>query len=133
MLCVLASLGEIDFFGDATERNSLWSKIEQVYANYLDMLRRRNPLYVSVGRVTLEAWMANPPTNAVPEPGFITALRVLRQKQKSDPSIKAPVRRPIDGSYDPVAVVSFPVGEVCDSFDSQNFNFEMVFNSVSMD
>ncbi|KAI3325636.1 mitogen-activated protein kinase [Xylariaceae sp. AK1471] len=133
MLCVLTSLGRAGFLEDI-ERDSLWDKIDQVYTNYLDLLRGSSPLYVFVGHVTLEAWKANPPINAVPEPGFIKALQALRHDKKSNAGFRDLTRRSSDETCDSVA--GGPSTNFSSSLDGVfdiDFNFEAAFNSVSMD
>ncbi|KAI8627228.1 mitogen-activated protein kinase [Xylariaceae sp. FL1651] len=137
MLCVLGSLGKVGFFGN-TERDAIWTKIEQVYAYHAEPPHGQSALYLFVGRVTLQVWRANPPTNAMPEPSFITALRTLPQNRKSSIDARASMRRVSDSSYGtvtraPDTGATFSLDGIFDTFDSQELSFEAALNSVPMD
>jgi hypothetical protein len=56
-----------------------WSKIGQVYQNHAELLSSRRALHVAFGRLTLKAWDANPPSDSVPEPAYISSLRSQRE------------------------------------------------------
>lgn len=64
--------------------------VAEVYANHEDLIKRKKALHVTIGRLTLKAWIANPPSNSSPEPAFITTLRaqhepkVNRQQESVD-------------------------------------------------
>ncbi|KAA8646802.1 hypothetical protein EYZ11_010909 [Aspergillus tanneri] len=74
LIFVLNSLAKTGFF-PPTELNSTWKKIADVYINHPEILQAKRALYTAVGKVTLKAWIANPPGNSIPEPAFITTLR----------------------------------------------------------
>ena len=52
--------------------------MEHVYHNHGELLESKRALHIAVGRLTLKAWDANPPSSSVPELAFITTLRSLR-------------------------------------------------------
>lgn len=81
LACILSSLAKPGFFSGA-ELNTMWSKIAVVYSNHHEILEAKGPIQVSVCRVTLEAWIANPPSDSTPEPAFIAMLRSRRGKAK---------------------------------------------------
>ncbi|EDP48329.1 hypothetical protein CNMCM8689_003409 [Aspergillus fumigatus] len=89
LLCILLSLTEVGFYS-TSELNSTWNRVAEVYANHEDLIKRKKALHVTIGRLTLKAWIANPPSNSSPEPAFITTLRaqhepkVNRQQESVD-------------------------------------------------
>lgn len=81
-LCILSSVIQVGLFS-AKELNAYWSKIEEVYSNHEEILEGKSLFYITVGRVTLKAWLANPPADRSSEPGFITALRAHSESRGS--------------------------------------------------
>ena len=74
LLCILLSLAKIGFYSPSG-LNTTWSKVAEVYSNHEELVKDKRALYVSIGKVTLKAWLTNPPSNLSQEPAFITALR----------------------------------------------------------
>ncbi|CAG8217212.1 unnamed protein product [Penicillium salamii] len=73
LLCILRSIAEVGFYS-SSELAAAWSKVAAVYANHEELIKSRRTLYVTISKVTLKAWFANPPGHSSPEPAFITAL-----------------------------------------------------------
>ncbi|KAL2834863.1 fungal-specific transcription factor domain-containing protein [Aspergillus cavernicola] len=89
LLCILRSLAEVGFYSPL-ELTTTWTKVAQVYSNHEELFKPRRTLHATIGRLTLKAWLANPPCDlSLEEPAFITALRahrepkVNRQQQES--------------------------------------------------
>ena len=78
LIFVLTSLRRSDLLSPA-ETDAAWSRVEQVYNNHGELLESKGVLQIAVGRLTLKAWDANPPSSSVPEPAFITTLGSLRK------------------------------------------------------
>ncbi|KAF4637676.1 hypothetical protein G7Y89_g399 [Cudoniella acicularis] len=78
LIFVLTSLRRSDLLSP-TETDAAWSKVEQMYNSHSELLESKGALHIAVGRLTLKAWDANPPTSSVPEPAFITTLHSLRK------------------------------------------------------
>ena len=78
LIFILTSLRRSDLLSPG-ETDAAWSRVEQVYSNHAELLESERALQIAVGRVTLKAWNANPPSSSVPEPAFITTLRSLRK------------------------------------------------------
>ncbi|KAF3481323.1 activator of stress protein 1 [Arthroderma uncinatum] len=74
LLCILFSLAKPGFFS-TSELKTTWSKIEEVYSNHEELVKGKRALHFTIGKVTLKAWLANPPGDSMPEPDFITTLR----------------------------------------------------------
>jgi hypothetical protein len=83
LLCILRSIAEVGFYSPS-QLAAAWSKVADVYANHDELVKARRTLYVTVAKVTLKAWFANPPGHSSPEPAFITAL--LAQHEPKDTS-----------------------------------------------
>lgn len=69
------------------ETDAAWHRVEQVYNNRAELLESKRALHVAVGRLALKAWAANPSSNNMPEPAFITSLRAkqeVRRKSKAE-------------------------------------------------
>ena len=88
LICILTSLAKAGFFSRA-ELDATWSKIADVYSNHQEILVAKGALRVAVGRVTLKAWLANPPSDSTPEPAFVTALRSQRKTKIAKSSKKS--------------------------------------------
>ena len=78
LIFVLTSLRRSDLLSPA-EADSAWSIVEQVYNNNGELLEPKRARHIAVGRLTLNAWNANPPSSSVPESAFIITLRSLRK------------------------------------------------------
>jgi hypothetical protein len=78
LICILTSIAMPGLFSP-TELDAAWSNMADVYSNHQEILESKRALHIAVGRATLKAWTANPPSYAALEPGFITALREPRQ------------------------------------------------------
>ncbi|EXJ95204.1 hypothetical protein A1O1_00323 [Capronia coronata CBS 617.96] len=91
LLCILTSLVRPGFFAPA-ELDTAWSKLADVFSNHPEILEAKRAIHIAVGNVTLKAWTANPPTDSMPEPGFITALRCSQRtaKQAKPPDANDP-------------------------------------------
>lgn len=60
------------------EVDAAWQRIEQAYINHGEFLGFRRSMHnVAIARLTLKAWDASPPSNSMPVPPFITALRSM--------------------------------------------------------
>ena len=78
VIYVVTSLRRSDLLSHA-EIDAAWNRVEQVYNHHTELLESKRALQIAVGRVTLKAWIANPPSSSVPEPAFITTLRSLHK------------------------------------------------------
>ncbi|KAK3698411.1 hypothetical protein LTR37_016981 [Vermiconidia calcicola] len=77
LVFILTSLHNSGLLSPA-DSAAAWSRAEQVYNNHEEFLESKRALHIAVRRLTLKAWDANPPSNSVPEPGFIKSLRSLQ-------------------------------------------------------
>lgn len=65
----------------ATELEKCWRRIETVFKNHGEVLHRNRMLNAAVGRITMEAWDAYPPSFAAGgDPTFVQALRTLHAR-----------------------------------------------------
>jgi hypothetical protein len=78
LLCILRSIAEVGFYSPS-ELSAAWSRVADVYTNHEELVKARRTLYVTIAKVTLRAWLANPPRQSSPEPAFITALRAQHE------------------------------------------------------
>ncbi|OQE24819.1 hypothetical protein PENFLA_c009G03328 [Penicillium flavigenum] len=78
LLCILRSIAEVGFYSPS-ELSAAWSRVTDVYTNHDELVKVRRTLYVTIAKVTMKAWLANPPRQSSPEPAFITALRAQRE------------------------------------------------------
>ncbi|PNP51339.1 hypothetical protein THARTR1_07989 [Trichoderma harzianum] len=78
LMCILTSLAKVGIFSPM-ERNNIWSKTADVYSNHPEFLDAKTAFQAAVVNLTLKAWAVNPPTDATPEPDFITTLRSQRK------------------------------------------------------
>lgn len=85
LLCILLSLAKREFLSD-TELDAVWGKVANVYLNHPELLASKKALYVTVGKVTLDAWDSNPPSGCASEPTFINGLRARRRAKTTDRS-----------------------------------------------
>ncbi|KAL8820211.1 MAG: hypothetical protein Q9191_007562 [Dirinaria sp. TL-2023a] len=97
LVFILTSLRRSDLLSPA-ETDAAWSRVEQVYSNHGELLESERALQIAVGRLTLKAWNANPPSGNSPEPAFITTLRSLR---KLNPHSRAERRGSSAATLDP--------------------------------
>ncbi|RHZ47424.1 putative C6 transcription factor [Aspergillus thermomutatus] len=122
LLCLLLNLAEVGFYSPS-ELNTTWDKVAEVYSNHEELVKRRRALHVTTGRITLKAWLANPPSNSSPEPAFITALRAQRelkgnrQQQSVDET----------GGTDKVGDGVFVLDELSDNIDGTGLNLDSGF------
>ncbi|GIK04037.1 transcription factor vrtR1 [Aspergillus viridinutans] len=84
LLCILLSLSEVGFYW-TSELNTTWNKVAEVYSNHEELIKRKRTLHVTIGKLTLKAWLANPPSNSSPEPAFITAQRAQHERKVKRP------------------------------------------------
>lgn len=102
LLCVLRSIADVGFYS-ASELNTSWCKVADVYSNHEELVRGRRTLHVTIGKLTLKAWLANPPSKSAPEPAFITALcaqhepKVSRNRQQESMDERGEITKLADG------------------------------------
>ncbi|KAK8053115.1 C6 transcription factor domain protein [Apiospora saccharicola] len=80
--CILMGLSRPGFYGTTEELNTTWDKIAEAYSNHSDITEARGAMQVIVGKATLRAWNANPPSLPISEPAFITRLRSRHDRPK---------------------------------------------------
>ncbi|RAK87868.1 hypothetical protein BO79DRAFT_22679 [Aspergillus costaricaensis CBS 115574] len=83
LLCILRSIAKVGFYSPS-ELDAAWRRVSEVYVNHEALAQGRRNLYVTIAKVTLKAWLVNPPRNPSPEPAFITALRAQRSSKNID-------------------------------------------------
>jgi len=77
LICMLISMTKPELL-TATELENSWCRIERVFNNHGEVLQRNRMLSTSVGRLTLKAWDASPPSFAASgDPAFVKSLRAL--------------------------------------------------------
>ncbi|KAL4980815.1 hypothetical protein BDW66DRAFT_38252 [Aspergillus desertorum] len=100
LLCILRSLAEVGFYSPS-EVDIMWSKVAEVFSNHEELVKGRKTLHITIGKVTLQAWLANAPTHSFPEPAFITALRSQHEtevnRQPGSPGAFGEPRKTMDG------------------------------------
>lgn len=80
LICMLMSMTKPGLF-TAAELETFWRRIEQVFKNHGEVLQRNRMLNTTVGRITIKAWDANPPSFAASgDPIFVQALRTLHAR-----------------------------------------------------
>ncbi|KAL7960397.1 fungal-specific transcription factor domain-containing protein [Trichoderma compactum] len=84
LMCLLTSLAKVGIIS-SMERNSIWSKMADVYSNHAEILDSKRAFQAAVGRLTLKAWAVIPPSDAAPEPDYITTLRSRRKAKVASP------------------------------------------------
>ncbi|KAF2478847.1 mitogen-activated protein kinase [Neohortaea acidophila] len=62
-----------------------WDRMIRAYKHHDELLETKRAVQVAIGRLTLRAWKSNPPTNNLPEPAFIAALRTVRKVNPDAP------------------------------------------------
>ena len=83
LLCLLRCISKVGFYSPP-ELDSAWKRVFEVYANHETLLLGRRNLFLTIGKITLDAWQLNPSGNASPEPSFITSLRAQREPKGTD-------------------------------------------------
>lgn len=83
LLCILRSIAKVGFYS-TSELDAAWKRVSEVYADHEALSQGRRTLYATIGKVTLKAWLLNPPRNSSPEPGFITTLRAQHKPKGID-------------------------------------------------
>lgn len=81
-LCVLTSLMQPGFFTRA-EVDAMWRKLADVWEHHTELLSTDEPVHASACKAILEAWAANPASDADPEPAFISRVRAARNTFKN--------------------------------------------------
>ena len=76
LICLLVALARPNFFAPE-ECEGGWERINDFFIHHAEVLEARNILQRTVGRMTLMAWLANPPPYHGLEPEYITTLRTL--------------------------------------------------------
>ncbi|KAK4085165.1 transcriptional regulator family: Fungal Specific TF [Trichoderma aggressivum f. europaeum] len=84
LMCVLTSLAKVGIFSPM-ERNSIWSKMADIHSYHPEIIDAKTAFQAAVGRLTLKAWAVNPPSDAAPEPDYITTLRSQRKAKVTSP------------------------------------------------
>ena len=79
-ILVLTNLWKRSDLFSPTETTATWKRVEQVYKNHTDLLEGKRALYIAFGRLAVKAWDASPARSSMPEPGFITTLRIPRKQ-----------------------------------------------------
>ncbi|KAL3438193.1 hypothetical protein BDV09DRAFT_192459 [Aspergillus tetrazonus] len=82
LLCILRNLALAGFYSPS-ELDSAWNKITEIYRNHEELVISRRALHTTIGKETLKAWDANPPSNSSSEPSFIVTLRA-KHEEKAD-------------------------------------------------
>ncbi|EAW10033.1 putative C6 transcription factor [Aspergillus clavatus NRRL 1] len=119
LLCILLSLAEAGFYS-TSELSTIWNKVAEVYSNHTELVKQKRTLHITIGKATLKAWLANPPKDSSPEPGFVTALRAQHElkvngKQESINEMEA-TNRDADGV--------FVFDDVVDNVDGTNIDLD---------
>ncbi|KAL3456530.1 putative fungal-specific transcription factor [Aspergillus heterothallicus] len=74
LLCILRCLVLPGVYSPS-ELGSTWQKVAYVYSIHDELVKGRRTLYATIGKLTVRAWLASPPTDCSSEPDFITTLR----------------------------------------------------------
>ncbi|KAI0381623.1 fungal-specific transcription factor domain-containing protein [Hypomontagnella monticulosa] len=122
LICILTSLAKAGFFACA-ELNMTWSKMAEVYTNHPEILEGKGAFHVAVGKVTLEAWKANPPSNSTEEPAFITMLQSQHRRINAAKHPEVPTGQTTPSSDGPVEAMS-SLDALFGSLDGTDLNFE---------
>ena len=114
LIIILTELRQAGAFSPS-ERDAAWRRMEQVYVNHEELLLKKRALHIAIGRVTLKAWDANPPSNKTSEPEFIARLKA---QYKSYEERQAQRGRRIDAEVlDPVLREATTVADTSPSSD----------------
>ena len=76
LIWLLAALARPNFF-TLEESDGTWERVGEFFTHHSEILESRSTLNRTVGRMTLKAWLANPPPNTGLQPDYITTLRAL--------------------------------------------------------
>ncbi|KAK8070165.1 fungal-specific transcription factor domain-containing protein [Apiospora phragmitis] len=101
--CLLMGLSRPGFYATADELSAMWNKIAEVYSNHGEITEAKGAMQAIIGKATLQAWDANPPSLHPPvsEPTFITMLHSQYKKiADSKPLEDAADSGNVDGAYD---------------------------------
>jgi hypothetical protein len=131
LICILTSLAKAGFFSRG-ELDATWSKTADVYSNHQEILEAKRALHVAVGRVTLKAWLANPPSNSTPEPSFITAL-CSQRKTKIAKFLKKSNSLAVEAVSSLVSTPSSDANALFGSLDGLDLNLYSNFNLDTAD
>lgn len=82
IIFILTSIRRIDLL-TVHENDAAWSRVQEVFNNRSELLESKRALHIAVGRLALNAWDANPPSNGLMEPAYITALRFKRDTRRT--------------------------------------------------
>jgi hypothetical protein len=127
LLCILLSLSEVGFYS-TSQLNTTWNKVAEVYSNHEELVKRRRTLHVSIGKLTLKAWIANPPSKSS-EPAFITALRA-----QHEPKVNTQQGRVYEaGVTEQVTEGLFDYNELFDNSHGKDLNLNSGFTLDSTD
>ena len=135
LICILTSLAKIGFFSRA-ELDATWSKMADVYSNHQEILEAKRALHIAVGRVTLKAWIANPPSSSTPEPAFITTLRQRKTSVTKRPTKIGDITGDDRAAEAVSSLVSSPGSDanaLFGSLDSMDLNLGNIFNPDTAD
>ncbi|KAL4755054.1 hypothetical protein BDW72DRAFT_164968 [Aspergillus terricola var. indicus] len=80
LLCILRNLA-LAGFHSPSELDTAWNRVAEVYRNHEELVISRRALHTTIGKETLKAWDANPPSNSSPEPSYIVALRARHEEK----------------------------------------------------
>ncbi|KAH8658380.1 hypothetical protein BX600DRAFT_416183 [Xylariales sp. PMI_506] len=76
LICLLAALARPHFL-TPDECEGGWKRVSDFFTHHAEIFEARNILQRTVGRMTLMAWLANPPPYQGLEPDYIATLRTL--------------------------------------------------------
>lgn len=128
LLCILLSLAKVGFYS-TSELDTTWNKVAEVYSNHEELITGKRALHVTIGKVTLKAWLANPPSNSSPEPAFITALHAQREPKVNRQQESVDDMGDINGFANVVSVFD----ELFDNIDGTDLNLYSDFSLGSSD
>ncbi|GAB7352927.1 hypothetical protein MBLNU459_g3509t1 [Dothideomycetes sp. NU459] len=125
LICLLVALARPTFF-DPEECEGGWERISEFFTHHAEVLEARDSLQRTVGRMTLMAWLANPPPYGGLEPEYITTLRT----QHAD-SLPIPPSRHAEGDASNAELDLYPSPEGDNSYDLSMFLYSSVFGADS--
>jgi hypothetical protein len=109
-------------FYSPSELSAAWSRVADVYTNHEELVKARRTLYVTIAKVTLRAWLANPPRQSSPEPAFITALRAQHEPRGTNRQQGSML------SNETAADGTFRFDELFDNMDGTDLDLYNAFN-----
>ncbi|KAK2878172.1 Transcription factor vrtR1 [Arthroderma sp. PD_2] len=124
LLCILFSLAKPGFFSPS-ELKTTWSKIAEVYSNHEELVKGKRALHFTIGKVTLKAWLANPPGDFRTEPAFIAALRTQREPKTNSRQESVSELGSNDGVVDDAPSFDGLFGSIDGGDLNLNSNFEL--------